>query len=160
MTADPKIAIDDWDFALQQTRAVDAAPDLGLRNLLRVVPPAPALEALPTPTRHSPSQDWAKLIEQVQGAAKHAREVEAQAQERERRVQALVERVREDVRMSEERIRVAEDQMRDIQARADARILAAEERARAAEERARIAEQWLARVHETIVTEFINPAAS
>ena len=109
-----------------------------------------------SPIPRSPSRDWSILIERVRRAAQHVREVEAQAQEQELRVQEVLDRVQQDVRNAAERVRAAEARTAAIQSRADALLKAADEKVMAAEERARIAEEWLARVHETIVTEFVG----
>lgn len=131
----------------------ETRPDAALSSILRVVR---ASEGRPTPQSGAPAsaQEWAGLIERVRAAASRARDVEAQAQEQDQRVQDLLERVREDVSAASERVRAAEVRAEAIQAQAEARIRTAEARAEAAEERARIAEDWLARVHETITSEF------
>ena len=109
--------------------------------------------------RSSP-QDWSKLIDRVRQAAQHAREVEAQAQAQDLRVQEVLDRVRQDVQNAAESVRVAEARTTEIQSRADALLKAADKKVLAAEERARIAEEWLARLHETIVTEFAGDPES
>ncbi|MDR7035834.1 MULTISPECIES: hypothetical protein [Methylobacterium] len=106
------------------------------------------------PTRRSSPEDWTQLIERVRTAASRVREVETQAQEQELRVQDLLERVREDMASANERVKAAEAHARDIQMRADALLKAADERVKAAEERARLAEEWLARIYDTIASEF------
>ena len=131
----------------------EARADAALSSILRVVRAADGHDAAP-PSPPASAQEWAGLIDRVRAAAGRAREVEAQAQEQELRVQDLLERVREDVAAAGERVRAAEARALNIQAQAEARLRAAEARAEAAEERARIAEEWLARVHETITSEF------
>lgn len=148
-----------------QPRAVtpETRPDAALSSILRVVrapegrdpaPPGPAASAQEWAGSPASAQEWAGLIERVRSAASRAREVEAQAQEQDLRVQELLERVRADVAAADERARAAEVRSHAIQAQAEARIRAAEARAEAAEARARVAEDWLARVHETITSEF------
>lgn len=131
----------------------EARPDAALSSILRVVRIQDEPGAVPAGPPTS-AQEWAGLIDRVRAAASRAREVEAQAQEQDQRVQELLDRVREDVAAAGERVRAAEARAQAAQAQAEARIRAAEARAEAAEERARTAEDWLARVHETITSEF------
>lgn len=132
-----------------------AAGSHRLDSLLHVVTP-PANAADTPAIRQSGPQDWAALIERVQSAAKHTRAIEAQAQERELRFQQIFDQMQEDIAGANERVHAAEAQVRDVQARAGAQIMATEERAKAAEERARSAEDWLARVHEAVLSEFAD----
>ena len=125
-----------------------------LANVLRLVGPFDDLDGGVPPTRRSSAQDWSKLIDRIRHAAHHAREVEAQAHEQELRVQELLDRVREDVKNASDRARAADARSAELQTRSDALLKAADERVKAAEERARIAEEWLARVYDTIASEF------
>lgn len=134
-------------------------PETNLGNVLRVVSSLHARAELQKPPA-SP-QDWDALILRVQAAARHAREIEAQAREREARIEQVLDQVREEIHASNERARTAEMQAREAQVRAEAQVLAAEERARAAEarvraaeDRARQAEEWLERVQQAILSEF------
>lgn len=134
--------------------------DAHLGQVLRLIGPFEELSAPVPPTRRSSPQEWSSLIERVRSAASHVRDVEAQAHEQELRVQDLLERVRVDIKKANDRVQAAETRTQEVQARAEALVRAADERAQAAEERARIAEEWLARVYETINTEFtLDPAS-
>jgi hypothetical protein len=131
-----------------------APADQRLTSVLRLMNASDDGALIEPPSRKSAPEDWTHLIERVRDAASRAREVEAQAHEQELRVQDLLERVREDMASANERVKAAEAQARDAQVRADALLKAADERVRAAEERARLAEEWLARVYDTIASEF------
>ena len=116
-------------------------------------------EPSPSAPRSLP-RNWSKLIDRVRDAGNHAREVEARAQEQELRVRQLLDQTREDMQNAVARVRAAEARTAEIQSRADALLKAADEKVKAAEERARIAEEWLARVYDTIASEFaVEPAA-
>ena len=115
-------------------------------------------DAFGSPVGLGPGRDWARLIDLVQNAARHSRDLEARAQEQELRVQELLQRVREDIRRAAEQVRVAETRAREAQAQAEASIQSAEERMRAAEARASTAEEWLVRVQNAIMTGFADPA--
>lgn len=110
-------------------------------------------------SRPMPVRDWTKLIDLVQNAARHARDLETRAQDQELRVQELLQRVREDIRRAAEQVRVAEMRAREAEAQAEGTVAAAEERARAAEARAQTAEEWLIRVQDAIVNGFAEPVA-
>ncbi|KAB1072906.1 hypothetical protein F6X53_27705 [Methylobacterium soli] len=125
-----------------------------LSSVLRLISPADEIADKSPPTRRSSPEEWSHLIERVRSAATRVREVETEAHEQELRVQELLERVREDITSANERVKAAETHTREIQLRADALLKAADERVRAAEERARIAEEWLARVYDTVASEF------
>ncbi|HEX8417535.1 MAG TPA: hypothetical protein VF641_08010 [Methylobacterium sp.] len=145
-----------WDLPSARTSPDDApspeaASDAHLTTVVRLV--TPVSDAGP-PTRRSSAQDWSKLIDRIRHAAGHARDVEAQAHEQELRVQELLDRVREDMKSAGERVRAADARVADMQMRSEALMKAADERVKAAEDRARIAEEWLARVYDTIATEF------
>lgn len=147
-----------WDLPTARTLPDDApspeaAADAHLTTVVRLVTPAAVADAGP-PTRRSSAQDWSKLIDRIRHAAGHARDVEAQAHEQELRVQELLDRVRDDMKAAGERVRAADARVAEMQARSEAMMAAASERVKAAEDRARIAEEWLARVYETIATEF------
>lgn len=148
MSAALKVLMEAWDG--QAHAGVDAATG----TALRIVSAPFGEDDAVSPTRQSPPQDWAKLIERVQRAAQHSRDVEAQAQEQELRVQQILEQVRDDIRRAEDRARSAEDRARDFHARAEALVRAADERTKHAEARAETAERWLALVQDTLNTEF------
>jgi predicted transcriptional regulator len=148
-----------WDDILNQSsepkpldRAEPSEPHLN--SVLRLITPADEVADKLPPTRRSSPEEWSHLIERVRSAATRVREVETEAHEQELRVHELLERVREDIANANERVKAAEAHTREIQARADALLKAADERVRVAEERARIAEEWLARVYDTIASEF------
>ena len=129
----------------------------------KVVPLLAPVSDVAEPSPSAPRslhRDWSKLIDRVRDAANHAREVEAQAQEQELRVRQLLDQTREEMQNAAARVRAAEARTVEIQSRADALLKAADERVKAAEEQARIAEEWLARVYDTIASEFaIEPAS-
>lgn len=148
-----------WDFPSVQVSGSEGPVDntssnSALTNILRLVGSFDELEDLTQPTHTSPSQDWSKLIDRIREAAKHAREVEAQSQEQELRVQQLLDRAREDLKAAADRVRAADARVAEMQARSEALLKAADERVKAAEKRARVAEEWLARVYETVASEF------
>ena len=148
-----------WDLPSVQASGLenpvtDTGSKSALTHVLRLVGPFDDLDHDAPPTRRSSGQDWSKLIDRIGQAAKHAREVEAQSQEQELRVQQLLDRARDDLKAAAERVRGADARVAEMQARSEAVLKSAEERVKAAEERARIAEDWLARVYETIASEF------
>lgn len=148
-----------WDLPSERIPPADVQPEEAaatahLATVVRLVSPAGDPEGGMPPTRRSSAQDWSKLIERIRHAAGHARDVEAQAHEQELRVQQLLDRVREDMKNAGERVRAADARVAEMQARSEALAKAADERVKAAEDRARIAEEWLARVYDTIATEF------
>jgi len=150
MSSALKVLMDSWDSPGPAQGSAEGASGTGLR----IVPmPLGDADTVP-PTRQSPPHDWTKLIERVQRAAQHSRDVEAQAQEQELRVQQLLEQVREDIRRAEDRARAAEDRAREFHARAEALVRAADERTKRAELRADTAERWLGLVQDTLTTEF------
>lgn len=134
--------------------SVIAQSESSLSNVLKLVGSLDELDDGVPPTRRSSAQDWSKLIERIRYAASHVREVETQAHEQELRVQELLERVREDMNKANAHARAANTRAAEMQARSEALLKAADERVKLAEERARIAEEWLARVYETIASEF------
>ncbi|MCJ2095254.1 hypothetical protein MKK67_22505 [Methylobacterium sp. J-072] len=93
------------------------------------------------------AEKWPGLLERVQGAARHIRDVEDRAQEQELHVQELLEQMRVDMDAARARVQAAEQQTRDVHAQATRMIQAAEERADAAE-------QMLQRIADTIEAEF------
>lgn len=148
-----------WDLPFEQssalgTRPIEAASDNSLSNVLRLVSPIDDLEGDMSPTRRSSAQDWSKLIDRIQHAAGHVRDVKAQAHEQDLRVQQLLDRVREDMKAAADRVRAADARVVEMQARSEALLKAADHRVKEAEDRARIAEEWLARVYDTIDSEF------
>ena len=143
-----------WDLPAVQTASSPTAPDTGLTHVLRLVDPFADLEDADSPSGRTPVPDWSKLIDRIREAANHTREIEAQSQEQELRVQQLLDRAREDLKAAADRVRAADARVAEMQARSEALLKAADEREKAAEERARIAEDWLARVYETIASEF------
>ena len=133
-----------------------AEPGTGstLSNVLRLVGSFDDLDDGAPPTRRSSSEDWSNIIDRIHQAASHVREVEVQAHEQELRVQELLKLAREDVTLANERARAADARASEIQVRCETLLKSADERVKAAEERARIAEGWLARVYDTIASEF------
>ena len=148
-----------WDLPSVQasepaTPAKNTAPDGSLTNVLRLTGAFDDLDSDARPARKSPVQNWSKLIDRIRDVANHTREVEAQSQEQVLHVQHLLDLAREDVKAAADRVRAADARAAETQARTEALLKAADERVKAAEERARIAEEWLARVYETIASEF------
>lgn len=103
----------------------------------------------------SPVERWPDLLERVQGAARHLRDVEDRAQEQEAHVQDLLRQVRADMDTARAQVQAAERETHEVHAQAIKLIQAAEDRAAAAEERAAAAEQMLQRIAETIDAEFV-----
>lgn len=134
--------------------AKSKAADGSITNVLRLIGSFDHPGADGPPTRTSPDQEWADLIDRIRDMANHVRRVEAQSQEQELHVQNLLDRAREDIKAAAERVRATDARAVDIQARSEALLKAADERVKAAEERARIAEGWLALIREAIATEF------
>ena len=148
-----------WDLPSVQSSepsapVMDTASDGSLSRVLRLIGSFDDLEVPAPPARRSPVQDWSKLIGRIRDVANHTREVETQSQEQELHVQKLLDRAREDVKAAAVRVRAADVRVAEMQATSEALQKATEERVKAAEERARIAEEWLARVYETIASEF------
>jgi hypothetical protein len=148
-----------WDLPLVQasgpdTTAREATSERSLTKAVRLVTSHgdPAADALPVDK--VPKEDWSKLIDRIRDVANHTRDVEAESREQEVHVQHLLDRAREDIMAAGARVQAADTRVAEIQARSEALLKAAEERVKAAEERTRIAEGWLARVYETIVSEF------
>ena len=132
----------------------EAGSDSTISNVLRLVGSFDELDDGALPMHRSSTQDWSIIIDRIHQAAKHVREVEVQAHEQEIRVQELLKLAQEDVTRATERARAADARASELQARSEALLKAADERVKAAEERARIAEGWLARVYDTIASEF------
>ncbi|MCJ2125866.1 hypothetical protein [Methylobacterium sp. J-077] len=137
------------------------APRADLSNLLRIVSSTDAQTHVSIP-QPSP-KDWSGLIDLVRAAARQAREVQAQARQQEARFEEALQRARDGIIASDERAHIAEAIGREAQLCAEVHVTAAEGWAKAAEERARKAEQhardaegWLARVQETILSEFAD----
>lgn len=152
MNALLKPSTDHWDFDAIRERLGAGAP-LPRTGTATGAAPAAAVAGepeAPALTRLSAPEDWDRLIARVQSAARHSREVEAQAQEQELRVQQLLEQIGHDICEADARVRAAEARGRELQAQ----LTIAEQRAQAAEERARMAETWLMRLQETILAEF------
>ena len=123
-------------------------------SVLRLVGSFDDLDDGPPPMPQQSMPDWPGVIERVHQAAARVREVEAQAHEQELRIRELLQHAREDVNSAAERARAADARSAELQARSEALLKTADQRVKAAEERARIAEEWLARLHDAIVSEF------
>lgn len=136
------------------TTPPDMASNGSRSSLLQLVGSFDDLNDGPPPKPRPPAPDWSGVIERVQQAAAHVREVEARAHEQELRVRQLLARVREDVNGAVERARAADARATELHDRCVVLLGSAAERVKAAAERAHIAEDWLARVHDAIVGEF------
>ncbi|MDX7953762.1 hypothetical protein P7D22_21590 [Lichenihabitans sp. Uapishka_5] len=147
------------DVALKSTlppteaAAPEAAPR-ARQHPFRVVSP-PARDAEPDMLRDgSLSEGWGGLIEQIRDSAARLRDKEARLQDREDQVQQLVLRTKEELQAAAERVFRAEIQVHEMEAQCKRDVGEAERRMLEAEEKVRMMEGWLARVHDTIVTEF------
>lgn len=120
----------------------------------KVVPPP--IEAGQDAAMHEASlaESWGGLIEQIRGTAARLREKEARLQDREDQLQQLVLRTKEELQVAAERVLRAEIQAHEVESQTKREIADWERRTLAAEEKVRLMESWLARVHDTIVTEF------
>ena len=130
------------------------ASDNNLSSVFRLVGSFDELDDSPPPKPQPSMPDWSGVIERVHQAAARVREVETQAHEQELRIRELLQHAREDVGSAAERARAADARAAELQARSEALLKAADARVKAAEERARIAEEWLAKLHDAIVSEF------
>ena len=150
------------DVALKKTLAPEdaAAAEAGAQRQrqhpFRVISPsaAGAREADPALGDPSLSESWGGLIEQIRGTAARLRDKEARLQDREDQVQQLVLRTKEELQAAAERVFRAEIQVHEMEANCKREIAEWERRTLEAEEKVRVMEGWLARVHDTIVTEF------
>ena len=148
-----------WDLPLVQASGSDiiaqeANSDRSLTKALRLVAPLDGPDADAPPIATVPREDWSKLVDRIRDVANHTRQVEAESREQDVHVQQLLDRAREDIMAAGARVQAADTRVAEIQARSEALLKAADERVKAAEERLRIAEGWLARVYDTIVSEF------
>jgi hypothetical protein len=121
----------------------------GLSGLNKVLPFAlsprdQAPEIDPDNTAPTP-RDWSAALDLVRQAAEIIRAADQRAEEREALTREVVQRATQQLEAAEARIQAAE-----------ARARAAEARAQAAEVRAREADEWLGRIHQVIVEEFLQ----
>lgn len=137
----------------EDNRTEPAAPPRPRQRPFKVVPPPMDLEGTAA-HEASLSESWGGLIEQIRSTATRLREKEARLQEREDQLQQLVLRTKEELQVAAERVLRAEIQAHEIEAQTKREIADWERRTLAAEEKVRLMEGWLARVHDTIVTEF------
>lgn len=103
--------------------------------------------------RFSPSSDWDRLIEQVQGVAQHFRTIEKRIQLREVRLEQLLGRAEEELNAAAERVRLAETRAVEIQAWADREVAEAARRTASTEERARSLDAVFAQLREIVLAE-------
>jgi hypothetical protein len=117
----------------------------GLNKVLpfALAPRDQAPEVDPNNTAPTP-RDWSTALDLVRQAAEMIRAAEQRAEEREALTREVVQRATQQLEAAEARIQAAE-----------ARARAAEARAQAAEARAKEADEWLCRVHQVIVEEFL-----
>lgn len=113
----------------------------------------PAAEPGEAIDRFSPSGDWDRLIDQVQGVAQHFRAIEKRIHGREIRVEQLLARAEEELNAAAERVRLAEARAEETQAWAERQIAQAEERALAAQGRAQALESLFTRMREVVLAE-------
>ena len=145
------------DGALRQTFAdgEDSRPETSGR--LRQRPfKVVSIPGKPEMAEHDASlaESWGGLIEQIRNTAARLRDKEARLQDREEQLQQLVLRTKEELQVAAERVLRAEIQAHDVEASTKREIADWERRTLAAEEKVRLMESWLARVHDTIVSEF------
>lgn len=124
--------------------AEDIARDMD--NILRLGFSRREQAAPPPPSRPvTRKRDWEAALAAIYHAAETMKATETRAVEIEARSLDLVERALKELKLSDSRLQAAE-----------AAGHAAAVRAREAEARAREAEDWLARLHDTIVQQFIE----
>lgn len=133
--------------------SVATRPVAGLSTLLRSFGSSLDDPAIPLPER-AHGADWSGLIDRIRSAARHVRDVEAQAVARDEQVDQLLQRVRTDIGAAEARVRAAENRVLLAEAGAAEQIRSAEARVQRAEERARNAEEWLTRIQDVLQREF------
>ena len=153
------------DVALKTTLApadgdaseAQAGASRGRQHPFRVISPHAAgarMAEQPEASDPSLSESWGGLIDQIRGTAARLREKESRLQDREEQVQQLVLRTKEELQAAAERVFRAEIQVHEMEANCKREIAEWERRTLDAEEKLRLMEGWLARVHDTIVTEF------
>jgi hypothetical protein len=113
----------------------------------------PAGEPDETIDRFSPSGEWDRLIDQVQGVAQHFRTIEKRIHQREVRLDQLLARAEQELNAAAERVRLAEVRAAEIEAWAELEVAEAARRTASAEARTRALDAVLAQLREVMLAE-------